>query len=224
MPRRRAARATIRAPGARHPRRRRRHRAADAADHRAAARCERGGVRGVSGRGPYRCCASPGLSGCRRSRCRSARSPAVRLGLSLIGPPGRDRALMALGRSRDGGIGLRRRASWRPASIWPHSVGVYSRRGAADLARSPDRSAPLLLGDVRCSSPALPAAAHPHVFVDAKAEIVFDEEGRIDGGPPHLAVRRGVLRLRHPGPRRRQRRQAQRRRARSRSPRSMSSR
>jgi ABC-type uncharacterized transport system substrate-binding protein len=26
---------------------------------------------------------------------------------------------------------------------------------------------------------ALPAAAHPHVFVDAKAEIVFDKEGRM---------------------------------------------
>ena len=35
------------------------------------------------------------------------------------------------------------------------------------------------LGGFLLLAAALPAAAHPHVFVDAKAEIVFDREGRM---------------------------------------------
>ena len=65
-------------------------------------------------------------------------------------------------------------------------------------------------------------AAHPHVFVDARAEIVFDKAGADHRDPPYLAVRRGLHRLRHPGSRRQRRRQAQRRRSWRRWPRSTS--
>lgn len=42
-----------------------------------------------------------------------------------------------------------------------------------------DRLKPILIALLALFAPALPAAAHPHVFVTVNAELIFDAEGRI---------------------------------------------
>ena len=122
---RRAVRAHRRhAAGTRDRRQGSRARDADHAERRAAARFQRRGVRAR----PQPCrsadCASRASRVCRRFRCRWRLSHGCPLGLSLLGPPGRDRALIALAARFSLRSGLdaapRRRAR---ASFPPHSFG-----------------------------------------------------------------------------------------------------